>query len=74
MVSGVTILTPDWSADSQYWPLIGPLPRYPLARDIDLDFLDSARTSFSDCGMEAGERRTTLQVRGKLSTVYLPTS
>ena len=48
------------------WPLIGPLPRYPLARDIDLDFLDSARTSFSDCGMEAGERRTTLQVRGKL--------
>jgi len=33
--------------------------KYPLARMIDLDFLDSARTS-GDCGMEAGDSRTTL--------------
>ena len=34
--------------------------KYPPAREIDLDFLDSARTS-GDCGMDAGSLRTSLE-------------
>lgn len=43
--------------------------KYPPAREIDLDFLDSARTS-GDCGMDAGSLRTSLEAGSQLNFTW----
>ena len=43
--------------------------KYPPARDIDLDFLDSVRTS-GDCGMEPGNKRTPLLAGSRLNFTW----
>ena len=43
--------------------------KYPPARDIDLDFLDSVRTS-GDCGMEPGEVVTSLEAGSQLNFTW----
>ena len=43
--------------------------KYPPARDLDLDFLDSIRTP-GDCGMEAGEPRAVLQSGASLNLTW----
>jgi len=43
--------------------------KYPPARHIDLDFLDSFRTS-GDCGVEAGDSRTSLLAGSQLNLTW----
>ena len=47
--------------------------KYPPARDIDLDFLDSFRTSggpSGDCGVEPGDKRTSLLAGSQLNFTW----
>ena len=43
--------------------------KFPPARDVDLDFLDNVRTA-GDCGMEAGQRRTSLLAGSQLNFTW----
>ena len=43
--------------------------KFPPARALDLDFLDSFRTT-GDCGMEAGQTRTVLQSGSSLNLTW----